>query len=877
MADGVVAAGSQAKPPLLKTSLGQKRLTKYDSLTKVWNELDVHEEQTTVEVDATIEKMEKVAAQQAAKNSPRQQENLKKRQQLLMLAKQNKSSKLFQFGSGPAAVPSPLTLAYVVSLHDLVASGKTIALGTARSIVAEILQLFETQRDDNLNRIKIPSSARLVVVGDIHGQLADLLHIFYKAGWPSETNMFLFNGDFVDRGPNGAEVLLLLYCFKLLFPKHFFMNRGNHECRAMNAKYSFEDEVLKKYDRELYDKIQTSFELLPICALVQDKIMVIHGGLFSNDVTISDIEKVNRVRQIPISEKGPLDLIYTEAMWSDPRAIPFREPNKRGAGIFFGHEVTSSFLTRNKLSLVIRSHELCDEGHQWWHYKRCLTLFSASNYCGKNKNHGAYVVLEGNDPDLHPHILKYRVSGAGHRYVSKQSLTTPSAPAPAGAVPSSGGFAAAAAGDAAISDGSGVDDKLRPVDIAKLKADTIAQLKQHIFVHKQELLDHFRKTYKDQLHITPEQWGHSLSHVIKLDIIWTEMLKYLARLESDGKINYASFLEAYVLELPTVRRLQDQLTLEAAHSLLQQIPTISLHLKDIESSHGCVQLLEFTHVIKGASVGISEKGAEAVFTTVDNDHDGRISTKAFVDWLHKETARLRELKKGQDWIPAAVQLLKSAVAAGRPVVDFDKNNNGIISFGEFSQTLKEWNLPFSHEQRYSIAAHFDERNLGHIRAEDLIAALKPPEDNAQAVIDRLVSALFGYRHHLKRVFRRLDLDDSGALDFEEFKAGLVALDVIALHSSLTDAQVQRMFDMFDSDGNKKIEYEEFSSFFENLKIAGPGKAPGVPGGSAMSGGEASPAKSEFSGSTSVRRSKKNANYADSPRKEKKEKKEKSDS
>jgi hypothetical protein len=41
----------------------------------------------------------------------------------------------------------------------------------------------------DFNRIKIPSSARLVVVGDIHGQLADLLHIFYKAGWPSETNM----------------------------------------------------------------------------------------------------------------------------------------------------------------------------------------------------------------------------------------------------------------------------------------------------------------------------------------------------------------------------------------------------------------------------------------------------------------------------------------------------------------------------------------------------------------------------------------------------------------------------------------------------------------------------------------------------------------
>jgi hypothetical protein len=128
-----------------------------------------------VEVDATIEKMERVAAQQAAKNSPRQQESLKKRQQLMMLAKQNKSSKLFQFGSGPASLPSPLTLAYVVALHDLVASGSMlpvcrferyltgpfaehVALGTARSIVGQILQLFEAQRNDSMPSTVLHSS-----------------------------------------------------------------------------------------------------------------------------------------------------------------------------------------------------------------------------------------------------------------------------------------------------------------------------------------------------------------------------------------------------------------------------------------------------------------------------------------------------------------------------------------------------------------------------------------------------------------------------------------------------------------------------------------------------------------------------------------------
>jgi len=53
------------------------------------------------------------------------------------------------------------------------------------------------------------------VVGDIHGQLPDLLTILSQSGFPSETNRYVFNGDFVDRGPNSVEVLLLLYCLKV--------------------------------------------------------------------------------------------------------------------------------------------------------------------------------------------------------------------------------------------------------------------------------------------------------------------------------------------------------------------------------------------------------------------------------------------------------------------------------------------------------------------------------------------------------------------------------------------------------------------------------------------------------------------------------------
>jgi Calcineurin-like phosphoesterase len=55
----------------------------------------------------------------------------------------------------------------------------------------------------------------MTVVGDIHGQLQDLYSIFTINGLPSPTNMYLFNGDFVDRGHNGAEVFFSLCAFKV--------------------------------------------------------------------------------------------------------------------------------------------------------------------------------------------------------------------------------------------------------------------------------------------------------------------------------------------------------------------------------------------------------------------------------------------------------------------------------------------------------------------------------------------------------------------------------------------------------------------------------------------------------------------------------------
>ena len=138
--------------------------------------------------------------------------------------------------------------------------------------------------------VQVPEGTEISVCGDTHGQYYDLLTIFEKNGYPSETNPYLFNGDFVDRGSFSCEVALALMTYKVALPNHFHINRGNHEAKNMNKMYGFEGEVTKKYSAKFYDFYCDLFQKLPIAYCLDKKVLVVHGGLYSKDgVTLDDI------------------------------------------------------------------------------------------------------------------------------------------------------------------------------------------------------------------------------------------------------------------------------------------------------------------------------------------------------------------------------------------------------------------------------------------------------------------------------------------------------------------------------------------------------------------------------------------------------------
>ena len=230
---------------------------------------------------------------------------------------------------------------------------------------------------------------RLTVCGDTHGQFYDVLHIFDLNGLPTEWNPYLFNGDFVDRGSFSVEVILTFLLFKMSNPQCIHLHRGNHETKNMNKIYGFEGEVKAKYDDKIFELFLEVFSHMPLASVVGNKVFVTHGGLPTEPgVSLNDIRKIKRGCEPPNSG------LMSDLLWADPQPFPGKSPSKRGVGYSFGPDITEAFLNFNDLQLLVRSHEVKDEGYLVEHGGKTITVFSAPNYCDSMGNKGAFIHFE---------------------------------------------------------------------------------------------------------------------------------------------------------------------------------------------------------------------------------------------------------------------------------------------------------------------------------------------------------------------------------------------------------------------------------------------------------------------------------------------------
>lgn len=400
-----------------------------------------------------------------------------------------------------------ITLENAKDMIESCRNGQKIQRHVIVRVVTEATKLFRSE--PNLVEFTVAPANHVTIIGDLHGQLDDLLLIFRENGLPSSTNPYLFNGDFVDRGDRGVEIAVIIYLFKILYPKHVLVNRGNHEELSITQVFGFMKECEQKYDRTIFDMFCESFRHLPLATLIDNRVLAVHGGIGRDFIPLREFNTLDRAgydltrwREKPKSkaEKEPYRkmTIMRDLLWSDPKASKGWEENKRGAGINYGPDIVQKFMTKNKLALIVRSHECVPRGFDWPYQDQgmLVTLFSASNYCGKANNLGCFMRIPS-DRQAKPAFFQYMASA-----------------------------------------------EARDMGIANLDA-----LFSLIIEHHEDLLEEFRKKDTSESgKLKMAEWGSIMEDVLDLSLDWKALQPLLTAMDADGMVPYNDFLARYNAE-----------------------------------------------------------------------------------------------------------------------------------------------------------------------------------------------------------------------------------------------------------------------------------------------------------------------------------------
>ena len=760
----------------------------------------------------------------------------------------------------------PLTPVQVQSMLDSFREGKLLHFKYA-------MQLLFRSRDylaglPTMVSTTVEEGTRFTICGDTHGQLADLFSIFTINGTPNNTDRYLFNGDFVDRGANGVEIVLTLLAYQQLYPDGLLLNRGNHEERSQNETGGFLSEVYAKYSGVpsdpsrgalLYDVFQSVFDQMPLATLLEKsgrRVFIVHGGLFARaGVQLEHISSVHRKREIPWGRHTYEDGVFEDLLWSDPKGRLGTEASTRGAGVFFGPDVTEEFCANNAISLVIRSHEMVQEGFAYMHNNRLLTIFSASKYCGRGTNKGAFITFE---PDLTNSIQQFMAG----------SLSS-TAPAPRQGT----------AAESLLPEQATCEDEEAQKDANR------RMLIERICLNKHDLMWFFSKADRDNTGtISRMKWAEGMRTVMApLDLPWLALSRELVEFEQNGTINYTKFLNRYRIEMrPDDMAWQTALVENVCKKLFAVCSSLedAYKLFDVNSD-GTVEYSEFVEGLERLKLGLSKRQQYDFMQSIDTDKDGHIDFSEFASRFrvaftriadasnagtpgsvlsppgvagspgvsHSPTWDVRGMAQANspgvpnagseteelevdDTIKDLLQRVGTALFSGEKnaaeqFASMDTNGDGCLSKDEFATALTALDLdpPVTHEQSDALLAALDTTDSGTLNYLEFVSAfsvadmaLTSADSQAsganwqRAVIDHVIHVLYEYRVELAAAFESFDLDHSGTVSKEEFRLGLQAI-TGAVGSPLTDEQADGLLEYLDKNGDGELSYEEFLSGF----------------------------------------------------------------
>ncbi|XP_051536183.1 serine/threonine-protein phosphatase with EF-hands 2-like [Myxocyprinus asiaticus] len=531
----------------------------------------------------------------------------------------------------------------------------------------------------NISHVSTCKHKEITICGDLHGHLEDLLLVFYKNGFPSAETPYVFNGDFVDRGKESIEILMVLFAFMLLYPHDLHLNRGNHEDHIVNLRYGFTKEVLGKYrvhGKKILKLLQKIFSWLPLATVIDQKVLILHGGI-SDKTDLNLISKLDRHRFVssfqPLKRSGaslrlkevaldpdednvsigrrrvqslthrtalrhrqdlPRHSVHSESrrtgrsvedelrekrrlaglslssssepdstelletdewkqivdvLWSDPMSQNGCVPNKvRGGGCYWGPDVTQNVLDRHKLQLLIRSHECKQEGYEFCHNGRVLTIFSASNYYDIGSNRGAYIRL---GPDLIPHFKQFQASRTTRELTLRQS-------------------------------------------VGRTERSALQALRMQLFAHKSALIRQFQE-YDPKCTglVSLKNWAVVVEMVLHLSLPWRVLRSQLVTsCTQDGLLNYHD----WVNELSIIQSNTEIANTSLLETLYKHHSNLETIFRMIDTDHsGLISFEEFHQTWKLLSshlqTDISDKAIADLAESIDFNKDGSIDINEFME------------------------------------------------------------------------------------------------------------------------------------------------------------------------------------------------------------------------------------------------------
>lgn len=805
-----------------------KRKVKAELNWRTWNALDNRNEQLQLEKGKKV-KFEQGVPQVPAGITKRRQSIKEDRESL------NVDGIVVEDDYDGVKLPWPLTYDAVLSMLESFKEGKILHYVYVNRIF-EAIKAFYSPRS-GVEEITIPEGKRITVIGDLHGQLQDLFTILTINGLPSDDNMYLFNGDIVDRGMCGTECLCVILAFKLVMPERVYVNRGNHESRAQNSWMGFEEEILEKYDgtnfgdtgrgRRLFELTSDMFDALPLASVIEKKVFVVHGGLARDyGITMEHIRNIKRKREPPIDKPGLENRLYEDLLWSDPRPTAnYPEPIKgfkvsdRGAGVEFGPDVTNGFCMTNSVALVIRSHECVQEGYEVLHGGRLITIFSASRYCGTQTNKGAFITF---DKSMQPEIQQFFAHGLTNNTFVKV-----------------------------------------PTEEERLKAledDTIMMIVERICDHKPDLYYFFTTmdTQKNGL-VSKVQWANALKSVLSIDIPFLSYSHRLVDIEQDGSVNYAKFIERFRIEMrPEDAAWQLKIIENVCEKLFEICGNAeqAFHLFDVNSD-GTIEYEEFANTLKKFDLGLTDMQIFELMRDIDVNKDSQIELSEFLERFQVSFTMVKERKEGEaleatfkarsnsilsinndiepnwdDWTREALGKIGLAIYSQKlslpqAFAKFDEAETGWISYEAFAKTLIAFEPTFTTDEGLKLAQAVDGNNSGRINYMEFVNAFKIADrgpkrrtslhgENSNwqsAVIHQVSNVLYQHRIQLRSAFRMFDTDNDGRVTAAEFQSGLKAINAL-LDSPISEMQVEQLMASLDRNGDGSLDYKEFLEGFQ---------------------------------------------------------------